>query len=145
MKISWDVTEFVKFAESLSDVHNFDGAMMAATQKVARVLHRHLLNQTPVVTGNLRKMWSAGDNLKFTVEKVNNGFEVTFINTARADSADGYMYGVAVNDGHRTPNGGWVMGRFFVERAVLQTAGSAQIEQIIMNELQKWWEECFNG
>jgi hypothetical protein len=84
-------------------------------------------------------MWSAGDNLKFTVCEVNGGFEVTFINTARANTADGFMYGVAVNDGHKKPGGvGWVMGRFFVEKSILLT--EPQVEQIIMNELKKWWD-----
>ena len=114
---------------------------MTATQNVARVLHQYLLKQTPVKTGNLRKMWSAGKNLEFTVEKLPTGFQVTFINTARADHADGYMYGIAVNDGHKTPSGtGWVMGRFFVEKSILQTAESTEVENLIMRELQKWWD-----
>lgn len=139
MKIKWDFHELTDFANRLQDKHDLDTALMTATQKVARVLHQYLLVQTPVITGNLRKMWSAGDNLRFTVEKVKGGFNVTFINLAQTDK--GFQYGVAVNDGHKTPGGtGWVMGRFFVERSVLQTANSTQIESIIMNELQKWWD-----
>ena len=142
MKLEWDLKELYDFAEHLTDKHPFDSAMMSATRSVARVLHKYLLIQTPVKTGNLRKMWSAGDNLLFTVEQLGSGYQVTFINTARANSSDGFMYGLAVNDGHKTPNGGgWVMGRFFVENAILQTANGTQLEQIIMNELQKWWEE----
>lgn len=150
MKIEWDFSEFEKFAENLQNTHNFDSALMAATKEVAKVLHSYLLVQTPVDTGNLRKMWSAGDNLLFTVDRVNGGFEVTFINTARANDKDGFMYGVAVNDGHKSYNQyggsyGWVQGRFFVEASILQTANSTQFETLIMNELQKWWEGCFNG
>ena len=139
MKLQWDFSELVEFTNKLVDGHDFDSAIMTATQKVARVLHQHLLQLTPIDTGNLRKMWSAGDNLKFTVCEVNNGFEVTFINTARANTSDGFMYGLAVNDGHKKPDGvGWVMGRFFVEKSILQT--DPQVEQIIMNELKKWWD-----
>lgn len=139
MKIQWDFHELTDFANRLKDTHTLDTALITATQNVARVLHQYLLVQTPVVTGNLRKMWSAGNNLRFTVTRVNNGFEVTFINLAQTDK--GFRYGVAVNDGHKTPGGGgWVMGRFFVERSVLQTANSTQLEQIIMKELQKWWD-----
>lgn len=141
MKLKWDFSEFTKFANSLKNTHTFDTALMTATQNIARVLHQYLLVNTPVRTGNLRKMWSAGDNLRFTVKPVSTGFEVTLINTARADSADGFMYGIAVNDGHKTPGGGgWVMGRFFVEKSIIQTAESKQIDQIIMRELQKWWD-----
>ena len=139
MKIQWDFSELTDFAERLGDTHRLNTALMTVTKEVARVLHQYLLIQTPIVTGNLRKMWSAGDNLAFTVEKVNNGFQVTFINLAQTDK--GFRYGLAVNDGHKTPGGtGWVMGRFFVERSILQTANSTQIEQIIMRELQKWWD-----
>ena len=139
MKLEWDFSEITKFANNLVDGYEFDSAMRTATQKVARVLHQHLLQLTPIDTGNLRKMWSAGDNLLFTVEVVSNGYEVTFINTARANTADGFMYGLAVNDGHTKPGGvGWVMGRFFVEKSILLT--ESQVEQIIMNELKKWWD-----
>jgi hypothetical protein len=82
-------------------------------------------------------MWSAGDNLRFTVEQVNGGYQVTLINLAQNNK--GFRYGLAVNDGHKKPNGGgWVMGRFFVEKSIIQT--SRNVEQIIMTELKKWWD-----
>lgn len=148
MEIKWDFSELTEFADKLSDTHDLNTNLMTATQKIARVLHKHLLEQTPVVTGNLRKMWSAGDNLSFKVEQVLNGFQVTLINKARSgknarsdDEKTGFMYGLAVNDGHKTPGGnGWVMGRFFVEKSILITADSTQVEKIIMQELKKWWE-----
>lgn len=141
MKLQWDFSELTNFATRLNDTYGIETALMTATKEVAKVLHQYLLVQTPIKTGNLRKMWSAGNNLKFTVTKVNGGFEVTFVNEARANAKNGFMYGLAVNDGHKTPGGGgWVMGRFFVERAILQTASSTQIENIIMRELQKWWD-----
>lgn len=140
MKFDWDFSEFTRFANNLRDSYSIDTALMTATQNVARVLHRHLLTNTPIDTGNLRKMWSAGDNLAFTVETRSNGYEVTFINLAENN---GFRYGLAVNDGHRTPGGsGWVMGRFFVEKSILQTTESKQIEQIVMTELRKWWDGC---
>lgn len=140
MKIEWDFRELNRFANKLRG-YDIETTLMTITQKIARVLHQYLLTQTPVRTGNLRKMWSAGDNLLFTVVPMGTGYQVTLINTARANSKNGFMYGLAVNDGHKTPGGaGWVMGRFFVEKAILQTANSGQIEQIIMQELQKWWD-----
>lgn len=145
MKFQWDFSEFYAFADRLVEAHNLESTLMTATQKVAKVLHNHLLQQTPVDTGNLRKMWSAGDNLQFTVEKKNGGYEVTFINTAtnKRYTSDkypqGFKYGLAVNDGHKTPDGvGWVMGKFFVEKSILLT--EQQLEQIVMNELKKWWD-----
>jgi hypothetical protein len=113
--------------------------MMTATREIAKVLHAHLLEQTPVKTGNLRKMWSAGDNLEFTVERLGNGYRVTLVNTASRNSKDGFRYGLSVNDGHKTPSGnGWVVGRFFVENSINLTL--PQVEQIVMRELKKWWD-----
>jgi hypothetical protein len=144
MKVTFDFSEFDKFADRLVSTHELNTALMTATKKIAQVLHQHLLKYTPVDTGNLRKMWSAGDNLAFTVESVTNGFQVTLINEARRDSKDGFMYGLAVNDGHKTPGGnGWVIGRFFVEKSVV--ASETQVEHLIYNELQKWWNWCING
>lgn len=137
MKFEWDFSELVQFAGRLQDGYAFDTAMMTATQNIARVLHQYLLTNTPIDTGNLRKMWSAGDNLRFTVEPVNGGYQVTLINLAQ--NPKGFRYGLAVNDGHKMPYGsGWVMGRFFVEKSILQT--EPKVEQIIMRELQKWWD-----
>lgn len=139
MNLEWDWSELTKFASRMQNTHDLDTRLMGATRRIAQVLHRYLLVQTPVDTGNLRKMWSAGDNLAFDVEVVPNGFQVTLINLAQNDK--GFRYGLAVNDGHKTPSGtGWVMGRFFVERSILQTAHSKQVETIIMDELQKWWD-----
>ena len=141
MKLVWDVTEWQRFADNLQETYELETALMTATQKIARVLHAHLLNLTPVDTGNLRKMWSAGDNLAFTVEPVENGYSVTLVNEAYNDrSGNMFMYSIAVNDGHRTPSGtGWVVGRFFVENSILQTAGTGEVEKVIMEQLQNWW------
>lgn len=139
MKLEWDFHEFNDFANRLKDTHELETALMTSTQNVARVLHDHLLRNTPIDTGNLRKMWSAGDNLYFTVEVMGDGYQVTFINEAKNN---GFMYGVAVNDGHRSVNGGFVMGRFFVEKSIIQVGESAKLESIIYKELDKWWKGC---
>lgn len=138
MEVKFDFHELTDFGNRLKGTYSIDTRLMTATQKIARVLHSYLLQNTPIVTGNLRKMWSAGNNLNFTVERVQNGYKVTLINTARNGSKDGFMYGLSVNDGHGTSNGGWVMGRFFVEKSIVQTV--PQVEQVVMTELRKWWD-----
>jgi len=138
MRVKYDFGELNNFLKGVRDFEERETVIMTATQNIARVLHQHLLEQTPVKTGNLRKMWSAGDNLRFTVERVKGGYQVTLVNSATADSADGYKYGVVVNDGHKSPNGGWVVGRFFVENSIDLTV--PKVEQIVMKELQKWWD-----
>ena len=138
MQLVWDFSELDIFAANLQNTYVFDTAMMTATREIAKVLHKFLLEQTPVKTGNLRKMWSAGENLAFDVAVVPGGYMVTMINLAQNQKGD--RYGIWVNDGHSTPSGnGWVMGRFFVEASLLQTENSTQLDDLIMKELQKWW------
>lgn len=141
MKLEFDFSELIEFGEKLNDYHTFETYIMTATKEVAKVLHQCLLTKTPVKTGNLRKMWSAGDNLAFIVEREGNGYMVTFTNDAQ--NATGYKYGRAVNYGHKTSNGGWVQGRFFVENSVMET--EEVLEKLIQKELRKWLEWCVNG
>lgn len=143
MKFEWDLKELYEFGDRVSDVYKFETTLMDITQKIARVLHQNLLDTTPIDTGNLRKMWSAGDNLYFTVDEVVDGYEVTLINTAQ--NSTGFKYGNAVNDGHTTPGGGWVMGRFFVEKSILKTENNKALERIVSNELDEWFRWCLNG
>lgn len=140
MNVDIDITEFTNFSRRLVDYERFETALMTATQKIARFLHKELLKRSPVDTGNLRKMWSAGDNLKFYVDRKGDGFEVTLINEAR--NGDGYKYPWVVNYGHNS-SGGWVMGQFFVENSILATSDVA--EKYIRKELTKWFRYCVNG
>lgn len=137
-----DTKELTDFADRLHSEYEFKTTIMTATQNIARVLHQLILQYTPIQTGNLRKMWSAGDNLLFTVEPIGNGFQVTLINSAK--NPKGEKYAVWVNDGHRKVGGGWVYGKFFVEKAIVETQ-SNNLEKIIMKELDKWIGWCCNG
>lgn len=149
MRVEWDFSELYRFADNLTESYERETAIMTATQNIARELHNNLLKFTPVDTGNLRKMWSAGENLNFTVTPVDNGYEVVLINKATnkrgvddsqiRGEGNGFMYGLAVNDGHKTQSGGWVMGKFFVEKSIIQLRETKRLETIIYKELQKWW------
>ena len=149
MKLHYNFDELIKFTENIS--YEIDSALMTAARRIAKELHKHLVSQTPVKTGNLRKMWSAGDNLMFTVNKVGNRYEVVLINKAE--------YAAWVNDGHYSYNqynvGGnpylvvnrtvlytrgnkdetFVCGRFFVEDSIDLTY--PKVERIVMAELKK--------
>ena len=133
MKMQYDFSELVEFGNRLADTYSMETALMTATQNIARVLHKILLSRTPIKTGNLRKMWSAGENLAFTVEKFGYGYRVTLINRAQNDK--GFKYGIVVNDGSPSRN---IVGRFFVEASIALTL--PQVEQIVMQELRKWWD-----
>ena len=150
MKLDIDCSELTQFAKEMQRQYDIETALMTATRRIAEVLHKEIVKRTPIDTGNLRKMWSAGDNLSFTVTPKGNGYEVVLINEAVnkqnvsysqiRDSGNGFMYGVAVNDGHRAPNGKWVMGRFFVQASIIKLTNSTQLERILYSELQKWWD-----
>ena len=129
--------------KAFSQLNNevFETAIMSATQEIAKELHKALLRNTPVVTGNLRKMWSAEDNLIFNVERVGNGFEVTLVNNAQDDK--GFKYGRAVNYGHKTPSGGFVTGRFFVEASEAQTEPLCY--DIVQKNLRKYFRRWLSG
>ena len=137
--------DFSRVQKALSRLNKevFETALMSATQEIAKELHKALLQNTPVVTGNLRKMWSSGENLLFNVVRINNGFEVTLINDARANSENGFPYARAVNYGHSTPNGGWVMGRFFVEASEAQT--EPKCYDIVNKNLKKYFARWLSG
>lgn len=154
MRVEYDFKELNKFLKRVSDTKRLDKMFTVTAKNIAKVLHKHLIEQTPVDTGNLRKMWKAGDNLKFTVNRVKNGYEVVLINEAE--------YATSVNDGHHSYNqfnvggkpyvvknrtvpytrGGkgktFVFGRFFVEDSIDLTY--PKVEEIVMKELEKWWE-----
>lgn len=142
IKVELDFSAVQKALSKLNE-EVFETAIMTATQEIARELHKALLQNTPVRTGNLRKMWSAGENLMFNVERVNGGFEVTLINDARANSADGFAYAKAVEYGHKTPNGGWVAGRFFLKNSELQT--EPKCYDIINKNLKKYFKRWLSG
>ena len=140
IEVKWDFTAVQKALNRLNE-EVYETALMTATQEIARELHKALLTNTPVVTGNLRKMWSAGDNLSFTVERIKNGYQVTLINDAQ--DVKRFKYGKAVNYGHKTPNGGWVMGKFFVEKSEAQT--EPKCYDIVKRNLQKYFVGWLSG
>ena len=140
IRVKVDTTVAKKALKRMSN-EVFETAIMSATQEIAKELHKALLRNTPVVTGNLRKMWSAEDNLIFNVERVGNGFEVTLVNNAQDDK--GFKYGRAVNYGHKTPSGGFVAGRFFVEASEAQT--EPRCHDIIQKNLRKYFWRWLSG
>lgn len=143
MKLEWDFSEFTKFANSLQDLSKFEIFARQATKQIADALREMLFLHTPVKTGNLSASWGGTENYSFEIKKWGYGYSVTLYNHAANDK--NFKYGLAVNDGHWSYNqyGGpykWVTGKFFVEKAIIQTAESMKLESLIMQELEKWWK-----
>lgn len=154
MKIDWDFTELTEFANKLSGVAVLEKSMKNATKRLAKALLRWMKEFTPVDSYELISGW---DGNNFAVRRTETGFEVLIVNKT--------PYAAAVNDGHKAYNqfGGpypikrriqvrsphqwqkgdpnwYVFGHFFVERGILRLSETSEIEQIIFNELQKWWD-----
>lgn len=136
MNISINCKDLTKFIESLEDTEKFDVFVQAATREIAKALHEMLFETTPVRTGNLCAAWGGEKNYSYTIEKQTDGYSITLINNGAND--EGFRYGLAVNDGHRTVNGGWVVGRFFVENSITLTI--PKVERLVAKELKKWWK-----
>ena len=154
MKLQWDFSELTRFADNLNDFLELEKAMRNATKRLSEELLRQMKELTPVEEGTLINGW---DGNNFVVTKKDGGFEVLIVNKT--------PYALAVNDGHRVrnrkdgeyyqvkrrikvgsahqwqdPANDWyVFGHFFVERGILKLTETTKIEQIIMNELTKWW------
>ncbi len=144
MKLKWDFHELTDFGDNLLSLGSaFSPHLKQITKDIANALREALFENTPVLTGNLSANWGGAENYSFEVKAHNYGYSVTLYNRATNDKS--FKYGLAVNDGHWSKNqyGGpykWVVGRFFVEKSIIQVANSTQIEEIIMKELQKWWD-----
>ena len=155
MKLVWDLSELTKFSNNLSDVSKFEREMRFAAKSLAATLLKRVKNFTPI--GNTYELVNGWNGNDFAVRKVSGGFEVLLVN--RDEKASW------VNDGHRVRNRAdgeylivhnrikvptarqwqknasnmYVFGHFFVEQGILQLNNSRQVEQIITQKLQKWW------
>lgn len=171
MKLEWDFSELMEFADRLSEYPRFEKEMKKACKDIAKEMLKWIKTYTPVETYTLINGWNGN---KFLVTNYEEGFEVLLVNTT--------PYAFAVNNGHKAynqyggpypikpynPRGAWgkpegriqvrtphkwqngnptyyVFGHFFVERGIVRTANTELVENILMKQLTKWWEGCLNG
>lgn len=167
MKLEWDLSELTKFANNLGQTAKFEREMKLAAKEIAAELLKRIKTFTPVGdTYQLVNGWNGND---FAVRNVDGGFEVLIVNkTSYAlhvnDGHKAYnQYGgpypiheevsigpfgklqgrIKVTKAHQWQKGDhtyYVFGHFFVERGILQLQNTTQVENIIMQELQKWWD-----
>ena len=154
MKLEWDFSELTEFADRLCDVAEFEKHIQQIAKNLSKALLRWMKSYTPVDEYELINGWNGNH---FAVTKKDDVFEVLIVNKT--------PYALAVNDGHKVYNGyggpyqvkrriqvrsphqwqkntsdWYVFGHFFVERGILRLNNTQEIEQIIMDELQKWWD-----
>lgn len=163
MRLKWDFTEWLDFANRIVSVTEFEDGISKAAQSISKSLHKLLIKNTPVDFGTLQAFWQTEENYSYMVERKANGYTVTLINRA--------IYALWVNDGHKqrpgrfipgywegnhfrydpNANGGmrlkkpWVKGKFFVEKSILELENSTQLNAVIYKQLQTWFRWCVNG
>ena len=161
MKLKWDFHELYDFGERISNVSKFEKVCEEATRELAKVFQNMLINETPVVTGQLAAGWGGSKNCSYTVKQMKSGFKVEFVNEV--------PYAKYVNDGHYSYNqynvGGdpyvvkrrkvpyyqgnsdatFVFGHFFVEKSIVKLENGIELNKVLRKELQKWFGWCVNG
>ena len=154
MKFEFDCSELTNFANELKNTSKFDKSMKNTAKEISKVLLKRMKSLTPVDEYDLINGW---DGNKFVVTKNGDSYEVLIVNKT--------PYALYVNDGHMAYNqhGGpypikrriqvrspqpwqqgdatyYVFGHFFVERGILQLNNTREVENLIMRELEKWWD-----
>lgn len=155
MKLDFDFSELNRFATNLvnSDLEN---TFKRITKEISKALLKRIKGYTPALDYDLINAW---DKQSFLVTETATGYEVILVNNT--------VYARWVNDGHSQRPGrfvpgywagarrfvyvpnyhegmvlkkSWVQGKFFVEKGIISIKSTSEIEQIIMRELQKWWD-----
>ena len=154
MKLEWDFSELLKFADNLQSA-DLENTFKRITKDISKALLKRMKALTPI--GDTYELINGWNGNHFAVKEVADGYEVLIVNNDPK--------ALWVNDGHKAYNqyGGpypikrriqvrsphqwqkgdatyYVFGHFFVERGILQLKATDEIEQIIMRELQKWWD-----
>lgn len=157
MKVKFDFDELYEFWEELHDSKNFDKYAKLIIREVAKDVIDVIKDFTPIGdTGVLVAGW---DKRKIRVIKKGNGYEVQLVNDV--------PYATPVNDGHmaynqyggpypikqenrklqtpyapyQEPSEWFVYGHFFVERGLLHYENYGDVEDTVIRELEKWWDE----
>jgi hypothetical protein len=164
MKLSWDLSEWLDFADRAVNTAKFNEFAKLATKQLAKELQDMLFATTPVKTGQLSAGWGGSENYAYTIKSRGNGFSVTLYNRV--------PYAKYVNDGHylynqfnvggapyvvkrRTPkiytapnakrDATYVFGHFFVEKSIVTLENQNILNKQISKELDKWFRWCVSG
>lgn len=127
MKLEFDLKELKKLNDKLKDLaeSEFNALLDDTANMIAQVFLKHVTKVTPVDTGFLRGNWD--------IVRGRDYYQV-YNNT---------IYGIYVNYGHRTRNGGLVEGQCFVEKGIEKT--EKEVVKIVKKSLIKPLERYLNG
>lgn len=103
----------------------FERLLDELAREIAKTFLSIVTDRTPVDTGTLREHWD--------IKRTPDGYLVY----------NPIVYGIYVNYGHRTRDGGWIEGQFFVEKSVKTT--EENIIPIVKESLIKPLERYLNA
>ena len=153
MKWEIDFSELSEFTEELRSLKDFDKYAKRIVREIGKTLIDYIKPFTPVETTRLINGW---DKRFVAVTKEADGYSIRIVNNV--------PYARDVNDGHMAYNqyGGpyviknrvkvptpskwqqgddtyFVYGHFFVEKGKESLIMSGKIEDIVYEQIQKWW------
>ena len=127
-----DISQLIRMRDKLKSISdNPEPVMEDMTKEITKALLNVVTKKTPVgqypvssgkVGGTLRRGWTGGvqrnaNDSQINVQNSGNVYNVELENPVE--------YASYVNNGHRTRNGGFVQGQFFVEKAVAEVQQKA--------------------
>lgn len=161
MKLKWDFDELFRFGDRISQTNKLEKYLKEVTKRLAKELQEMLFNETPVKTGQLAVGWGGAENYAYQIIDEGKAYKIELINRV--------PYAYYVNYGHYSHNqynkGGqpyvvknrtvpyydgkntstYVFGHFFVEKSILKLGSQTNLDNILTNELTKWFRWCVNG
>lgn len=136
-----ELQDFVKKMEKqLSDANRNKFLEDCVKELAARLLSR-VIKRTPVKEGNLRRSWTASDDMK--IEKVGGVYQITIENTASYASYVEFGHrrvpGIYIPEYGKSTTAGWTDGKFMltISENEVNALAPALLEKRLMEYLRK--------
>ena len=142
-RIRVNTRELVQLQQNIDrlDRRGLEDMNVRIIKELAKRFLREVILRTPVgqyddgrVGGTLRRNWTAQNN-NINVRRNSANYEVEIVNATE--------YAAYVEFGHRTVNGGWVNGQFFMTIAADKIEGLAP--RLVEREVNKVLRRAFDG
>jgi hypothetical protein len=142
-RIRVNTRELVQLQQNIDrlDRQGLEDMNVRIIKELAKRFLREVVLRTPVgeyddgrVGGTLQRNWTVQNN-NLNVRRNGANYELEIVNSTE--------YASYVEFGHRTVNGGWVNGRFFMTIAVDEVEGLAP--HLVEREVNKVLRRAFDG
>lgn len=135
-EIVLDVSELMAFKERLLEDYNRENMLYELAQKMMELVREVAKENTPIVTGNLRKSWST-DNLFLEVVRSGDTYTVSIENKAFNATGKGEFYASFVEEGYHSRSGRWIPGHWMMKTGEIEAERQAQ--KMFDAIVRDWW------